>query len=252
MVEDFRKRLKNRETVLGTMVTLPTPSVAEILANIGFDWLFIDGEHGPIETTELAGILQAVNNRSACIYRVPEAAEVPIKKALDLGADGIIVPQTNTPEQVADVVKWARYAPQGARGVGLARAHGYGMSFADYLSKANEQISVVVQAEHALAIENIEKTVQVEGIDAVLLGPYDLSASLGHTGELDHPSVTQAIDHLTETCLAAGIPLGVFGVTAGAMRPYIERGYTFIVAGVDTMLLGTSATKLLSDLRSPS
>ncbi len=249
MSQDFRARLKAGETLMGTMATLPTPAVAEILASVGFDWLFVDGEHGPLETADLLGILQAVGGRSACLYRVPEAAEVPIKKALDLGADGIIAPQVNTPEQAADVVRWARFAPQGSRGVGLARAHGYGLKFAEYLESANEQTTVVVQAEHALAAENIEKTVQVEGIDAVLLGPYDLSASLGQTGKLDHPSVTQAIDHITATCQAAGIPLGYFGVTADAVRPYINRGYTLIVAGVDALMLGTAAGKLLNNLR---
>lgn len=249
MSQDFRARLKAGDTLLGTMVTLPTSAAAEILSSVGFDWLFIDGEHGPLETSELMGMLQAVRGRSACLYRVPEAAEVPIKKALDLGADGVIAPQVNTPEQAADVVRWSRYAPLGARGVGLARAHGYGLKFSEYMASANEQVTVVVQAEHALAAENIEKTVQVEGIDAVLLGPYDLSASLGQTGQLDHPSVTQAIDHISKTCQAAGIPLGYFGLSADAVRPYIERGYTLIVAGVDAFMLGTAASRLLANLR---
>ena len=249
MSQDFRARLKAGETLLGTMVTLPTSAAAEIMSNVGFDWLFIDGEHGPLEAAELMVMLQAVGGRSACLYRVPEAAEVPIKKALDLGADGIIAPQVNTPEQAADVVRWSRYAPLGARGVGLARAHGYGLKFPEYMASANEQTTVVVQAEHALAAENIEKTVQVEGIDAVLLGPYDLSASLGQTGKLDHPAVTQAIDHITKTCQAAGIPLGYFGVSADAVRPYMDRGYTLIVAGVDALMLGTAASRLLANLR---
>ncbi|MCA9023737.1 MAG: 2,4-dihydroxyhept-2-ene-1,7-dioic acid aldolase [Planctomycetaceae bacterium] len=249
MSKDFRARLKAGETLLGTMVTLPTSAAAEIMSNVGFDWLFIDGEHGPLESAELMVMLQAVSGRSACLYRVPEAAEVPIKKALDLGADGIIAPQVNTPEQAADVVRWSRYAPLGARGVGLARAHGYGLKFPEYMASANEQTTVVVQAEHALAAENIEKTVQVEGIDAVLLGPYDLSASLGQTGKLDHPAVTQAIDHITKTCQAAGIPLGYFGVSADAVRPYMDRGYTLIVAGVDALMLGSAASRLLANLR---
>ncbi|MEZ6052237.1 MAG: aldolase/citrate lyase family protein [Planctomycetaceae bacterium] len=249
MSQDFRARLKAGETLLGTMVTLPTSAAAEIMSNVGFDWLFIDGEHGPLESAELMVMLQAVSGRSACLYRVPEAAEVPIKKALDLGADGIIAPQVNTPEQAADVVRWSRYAPLGARGVGLARAHGYGLKFPEYMASANEQTTVVVQAEHALAAENIEKTVQVEGIDAVLLGPYDLSASLGQTGKLDHPAVTQAIDHITKTCQAAGIPLGYFGVSADAVRPYMDRGYTLIVAGVDALMLGSAASRLLANLR---
>jgi len=249
MPGNFRSRLASGETLIGTMVTLPTPAVAEILAEVGFDWLFIDGEHGPLETSDILAILQAVGDRVACVVRVPAAEEVPIKKVLDLGAAGIIAPQVNTVEQAEGVVRYARYAPAGARGVGLARAHGYGMHFAEYLKSANEQVAVIVQAEHAQAVDNIEAIVKVEGIDAVLLGPYDLSASLGKMGQIDDPAVTGAIDHVTKTCRAAGMPLGYFGVTADAVRPYVERGYTLIVAGVDTLLLGGAAKSLLSELR---
>ncbi|MCA9099180.1 MAG: 2,4-dihydroxyhept-2-ene-1,7-dioic acid aldolase [Planctomycetaceae bacterium] len=249
MGSDFRARLKRGERLLGTMVTLGCPATAEILAGIGFDWLFVDGEHGPLDTGDLLGILQVADQQTTCLVRVPGADEVAIKKVLDLGAGGVIVPQVNTPEQTADVVRWSRYAPLGARGVGLARAHGYGLRFQDYMETANEQVAVIVQAEHVLAAENIEKIVQVPGIDAVLLGPYDLSASLGHTGQLDHPAVVQAIDHITKTCQAAKIPLGYFGVTAASVKPMMERGYTLIVAGVDTLMLGLAAKKLLADLQ---
>lgn len=249
MGHDFRARLKRRDKLLGTMVTLPTPATAEILAGLGFDWLFVDGEHGPLETRELAAILQAVSRDVACLVRVPEASEVPIKKALDLGAAGIIVPQVNSAEQAADVVRFARYAPEGARGVGLARAHGYGMRFREYVESANAEIAVVVQAEHARAVDNIESIVRVPGVDAVLLGPYDLAASLGKMGQVDDPVVVAAIRRVTEACVAAGMPLGYFGVTAAAVEPYVERGYTLIVAGVDTLFLGQGAKALLAELR---
>ncbi len=249
MPDDFRSRLRAGEKLIGTMVTLPGPSTAEILADIGFDWLFIDGEHGPLESGDFLAILQAVGDRVTCIVRVPAADEVPIKRVLDLGAAGIIVPQVNTAEQAADVVRFARYAPLGSRGVGLARAHGYGMRFKEYLDSANERVSVIVQAEHAEAAENIESIVQVEGIDAVLLGPYDLSASLGKTGQFDDPAVVAAIDRITIACLASKFPLGYFGITAEAVEPFIKRGYTLIVVGVDTLLLGTAAKNLLAELR---
>jgi 2-keto-3-deoxy-L-rhamnonate aldolase RhmA len=231
------------------MVTLPTAAVAEILADAGFDWLFIDGEHAPLETGEILAILQAVGSRVACVVRVPGTDEAAIKKILDQGAEGIIVPQVNTVEQAASVVRYARYPPSGARGVGLGRAHGYGMRFQEYVDTANDRVAVIVQAEHARAVENIESIVKVEGIDAVLLGPYDLSASLGKMGRIDDPAVTDAIDHVTRTCRAAGMPLGYFGVSAPAIRPYLERGYTLIVSGVDTLFLAGAAMKLREELR---
>ena len=249
MGHDLRARLRRGDLLLGTMVTLSTPATAEILASLEFDWLFVDAEHGALETAELAAILQAVSRDVACVVRVPEASEVPIKKALDLGAAGIIVPQVNTAEQAADVVRFARYAPEGARGVGLARAHGYGMRFNEYVESANAEIAVVVQAEHARAVDNIEAIVRVPGVDAVLLGPYDLAASLGKMGKVDDPAVVAAIGRVTDVCKAAGMPLGYFGVSAAAVKPYVDRGYTLIVAGVDTLLLGQAARTLLADLR---
>ena len=249
MQNDFRARLRRGDTLLGTMLTLPSPCVAEVLAGLGFDWLFIDAEHGPLETRELLAILQAVSHRIACVVRVPTCGEVAIKKALDLGAHGIIVPQVNDAEQAATAVRFARYAPEGARGVGLARAHGYGQRFNEYVESANREITVIVQAEHARAVENIDAIVSVSGVDAVLLGPYDLSASLGKMGKVDDDQVVAAIDRVARTCRGAGMPLGYFGVTAAAVRPYVERGYTLIVAGVDTTLLGGAARALLAELR---
>lgn len=249
MPSQFRQRLKNKEQLWGTMVTLPTPSTAEILADAGFDWLFIDAEHGPLQTADVLGILQAVSHRVACIVRVPACNEVEIKRVLDLGAHGIIVPQVNSPEMAADVVRFARYAPEGARGVGLARAHGYGFRFEEYVKRANEQISVIVQAEHRDAVENIEQIAAVPGVDAVLVGPYDLSASYHKMGQIDDPEVVAAIDRVTECCQAAGLPLGHFGVTAEAVRPYVEKGYTLIVAGVDVLFLGGGARRILGQLQ---
>jgi 2-keto-3-deoxy-L-rhamnonate aldolase RhmA len=245
----FKSRLAAGEMLLGSMVTLPSPAAAEILVEIGYQWLFVDGEHGPLETAEVLAILHAVGDRVPCIVRVPAAAEVPIKKMLDLGAAGIIAPQVNTAQQAADVVAWSRYAPQGRRGVGLARAHGYGMKFQEYVESANQEISVIVQAEHVEAVENIEQIVQVEGIDAVLLGPYDLAASLGKMGQVDDPEVTGAIDRITSACQAAGVPLGIFGVSADAIRPYMEKGYNLVVAGTDTIFLASAAGRMLSELQ---
>jgi 2-dehydro-3-deoxyglucarate aldolase len=249
MMKNFRARLKQGEKLFGTMVTLPCAATAEILAGLGFDWLFVDGEHGPLEVRELTAILQTVGDHAACLVRVPEAAEVPIKKVLDLGAHGIIVPQVNTAERAADVVRFARYAPEGARGVGLARAHGYGQRFREYVESANREITVVVQAEHRDAVANIESIVRVPGVDAVLLGPYDLSASLGRMGKVDDPVVVEAIRRVTSVCRAAGMPLGFFGVSAAAVAPYVADGYTLIVAGVDTLFLGNGAKALLGELR---
>ncbi|GAB5407003.1 MAG: 4-hydroxy-2-oxoheptanedioate aldolase [Aureliella sp.] len=249
MPKSFRSRLRAGESLLGTMITLPSAASAEVLAACGFDWLMIDCEHGPLEIRDVAAILQAVGNRVACVVRVPVGDEVSIKRVLDLGADGIIVPQVNTAAQAKDVVRYSRYPPVGERGVGIARAHGYGQQFAEYLQSANDSVAVIVQAEHIESVNNIDAIVAVDGIDAVYLGPYDLSASLGKMGEIDDPAVVAAIDRVTSVCSQAAMPLGYFGVTAAAVQPYIKRGYSLITIGLDTMLLADAAKRTLSELR---
>ena len=245
----FRDRLRKRDLLLGTMVTLTDPAVPEILAELGFDWLFIDGEHGPYDTGILLDPLRAASHRTACVVRVAAAEEARIKTVLDLGAEGVIVPMVNSPEQAADVVRWARYAPLGGRGVGLGRAQGYGLRFRDYVASANDRVAVIVQAEHRDAVANIEAIVNVPGIDAVQLGPYDLAASMGLMGQVDHPDVKAAIDHVITTCLAADVPVGWFSVSVDAAQPYIDRGCTLMTTGVDTLLLAGAARGLLQSLR---
>lgn len=249
MFAEFRRRLKERELLLGTMVTLGDPAIVEIMAELGFDWLFIDGEHGPLETVDLLALLRAAGEKIPCVVRVPGVQEIPIKKALDLGAAGVIVPMVNTVQQAEDVVQFARYSPMGSRGVGLARAHGYGLKFQDYVENANERVAVIVQTEHIRSVENIEEIVKVPGIDGIQLGPYDLAASMGKMGQVSDPEVVEAIDHVIKTCEAAKMPIGWFEVTAKATKPYIDRGCTLITASVDTLLLASAAKEALRTLR---
>ena len=247
----FRERFLSGERLFATMLTLPSGAVAEILGDVGFDWIFVDAEHGPIEAAELQLILQTIGRRVPCLVRVPTTDSVAIQRALDLGAAGIIVPQVNSAEQAARVVDFSRYPPAGSRGVGISRAQGYGLDFTPYVSDANQRSVVVVQAENIRAVECIEEIAAVPGIDGVLIGPYDLSASMGLMGQIDHPRVVEAIDRVTAVCLRRGLKLGIFGVTPAAVKPYLAKGYTFVVAGVDTILLGQGARGVLAELKAP-
>ncbi len=249
-VAAFRDRLLRGDVLIGTMVTLNAPAVPELMADVGFDWLFIDAEHGVFEARELEALLQAAGAATAGLVRVSTGAEVPIKKALDVGAAGIIAPQINTAEHAAEVVRLAKYPPAGSRGVGVARAQGYGLHLSEYVSTANERTAVVVQAEHIEAVRNIEAIVRVPGIDAVLVGPYDLSASMGKPGQVDDVEVRQAIDRVTTACRDAGVRLGIFGVSVAAVKPYLDQGYTLVVVGVDTLLLAQAAQAMLTEMKS--
>jgi 2-dehydro-3-deoxyglucarate aldolase len=249
MSHHFRTRLLAGELLVGPVVTLPTPEVAEILAGLGFDWLFIDAEHAPIGFRDAQILLQAAGIGCPCLVRVPDGEEVWIKHALDIGAAGVIVPQVHSAEQAERVVRLCKYPPDGSRGVGVARAQGYGSRFNQYVASANEQVVVVIQAESAEAVRNIESIVQVAGVDAVLVGPYDLSASLGKAGELSDPTVVDAIAAVKASCLDAGMRLGVFGADASAVRALIEEGFSLIAVGIDTLFLSRAASEALLQLR---
>ena len=248
MNHQFRARLHAGELLVGTVVTLCAPEIPELLPERGFDWLFIDTEHSPFDSREAQALLQAAGAGCPCLVRVPAGEEVWIKKALDIGAAGVIVPQVNSPEQAERIVRLCKYPPQGVRGVGIARAHRYGNRFQDYVEAANQQMTVVIQVESVDAIRNVDAIVSVPDIDAVLVGPYDLSASLGRVGQVGDPAVKEAITQVSESCRAAGVRLGAFGVDAEAVIPLIEQEFTLIAVGVDTLFLIKAAKDTLSKL----
>jgi len=180
---------------------------------------------------------------------VPSIDEAWIKKALDIGACGIIVPQIRTPEEAETSVRLCRYPPVGVRSVGIARAQRYGMNFQEYVASANDETAVIIQIEHIDAVNKIEEIVEVPGIDCFFIGPYDLSASLGKTGLINDPDVQNAILHVKQCVERAKVPLGIFGATADAVNPYIRSGYTLIAVSMDTMMLGSGAKTITSSLK---
>ena len=246
---NFTQRLRQNDLLLGTMLTLPSPELAEMISSCGYDWLFMDGEHGNLSTLDWQRMLQAVAGRSAAIIRVATNSEREIKKVLDIGADGIIAPQVNTADEARHVVACCKYPPQGIRGVGLARAQGYGRNFAAYMESANDNIAVIVQAEHIDAVNNIDEIVEVDGIDAVFIGPYDLSASMGLMGQVDHPEIVEAIDRVGRACQQRDITLGYFGTTAESVQDYVSKGYHLICAGTDAGFVTAGAEETLEKLR---
>jgi 2-keto-3-deoxy-L-rhamnonate aldolase RhmA len=231
---------------VGPVITLPCPAAAEVLAEVGYDWFFIDGEHGPMDIGHIVGILQAVQGRCPCLVRVPSSEDVFIKRALDAGADGIIAPLVNSAETAQRVVDSAKYPPDGKRSVGGGRAHTYGFTFNRYLATANARVAVVIQVEHVQAARNIASILDVAGIDAIFIGPYDLSASLGKPGRIDDPEVQAQIVAVRDACRKRGMPLGIFVAAAAAAPPYIQQGFTLLAVGADAGLLGEAAARSLA------
>lgn len=248
MPTSFRERLRRGDLLVGPMVCLSSPEVVEVLCGAGFDWLFLEAEHAPVSPQALQHMMIAARD-VPCVVRLPNHDEIWVKRALDMGAAGVIVPQVNTAAQARDLVRFAKYAPAGARGVGVSRAHGYGYAVADYIARANQDTAVIVQAEHIDAVRNIEAITDVPGLDAVLIGPYDLSASMGKMGQVNDPEVVAAFDTVATTARRKNLKLGFFGVSADAVKTRVAEGFTLIAAGVDTMLLGQAASNLYRELK---
>jgi len=240
--------LRRGDLLIGTLVSLPSPEVTEILAGCGFDWLFIDAEHGAFNPQQAQGMLQAAGD-CPCVVRVPSGDEIWIKKALDIGAAGVIVPQVHTADQARQIVRACKYSPAGSRGVGIGRAHRYGLEFEQYIKRANKQTAVILQAESKQAVDNITGIAAVRGVDAIFIGPYDLSASLKRIGRVQDRIVTGAIDRIARACKAANVRLGFFGVNSAAVRARIKQGFTLITVGVDCLFLTKSAQETLAQLR---
>lgn len=246
---NFRARLRERERLIGTMLTIPAPAVAEMCADAGFDWLFVDMEHGALDLHDVERIAQAVGERCSCVVRVPSNDRVWIGKILDLGVSGIIVPQVNSADEAARAVSAAKYPPQGTRGVGLGRAARYGARLNEYLAEANDETAVIVQIEHVDAVANVERIAQVDGVDAFMIGPFDLSGSFGKPGRIGDDDVQAAIAKTRATAFAHQLAVSVFCPTLEQARRAQDEGYNLMLVGADNLLLGGALRALRQELQ---
>ncbi len=252
MKNSLKSRLKNDELLVGPLVTLPSPEVAEIMALVGFDYLWIETEHAPTDFVHAQRMVQAAGGRCPCLIRVPECSEVWTKKALDTGCDGIVVPQVRSAEEAQAVVDWCLYPPAGKRSVGVSRAHSYGMSFEEYVASINNTLTIVIQVEHIESVHRIQSIVQVPGIDAVFVGPFDLSGSLGVIGQVTHPDVLDAIETTRRHCAGAGMPMGIFALDPQAAKDAVNDGFNLIALSMDAIFMWQSAQAALDEVRGRS
>lgn len=245
---NFRSRLLKKERFLGTLCTMDCSEAAEILSRSGFDWLFLDLEHSAMGPPEAQKLLQAVGDRVPVLIRVESGDEEGIRKALDTGACGIIVPHVNSPSEAERVVRLSKYPPEGTRSIGPGRASNFGNAMADYMARANEETAVVVQIEHIDAVAEVERIAEVKGLDALFIGPYDLSGSLGKPGKVDGPEVTKAIDRTLTAAAANHLAAGIFAGSAASASAYLEKGFSLLAVASDGILLGGAAASLLEEL----
>ena len=245
----FKSALQSRQPQIGLWMSLANAYTAEICATAGFDWLLVDGEHGPNDVRSMLAQLQAVAAYPGhAVVRAVSADAALVKQLLDIGAQTLLIPMIDDAEQARRMVSATRYAPEGMRGVGsfVARVSRWG-DRADYLAHANEEVCLLVQAETRIALDNLEAICAVDGVDGVFIGPADLAASLGHRGDPGHPDVLAAIDDGIRRIVASGKAAGILNTDQSLARHYLALGCTFVAVGLDVGVFAAGVRKLRAD-----
>ncbi|MBM4090481.1 MAG: 2,4-dihydroxyhept-2-ene-1,7-dioic acid aldolase [Planctomycetes bacterium] len=246
-----RDKLRRGEPALGGWLMIGHPTVAEVLAGEGFDWLCVDMEHTATDVREFYEVVRAVQGTGVdLLARLHSCDPVLAKLVLDGGAQGIIVPSVNTPEEAARSVAMAKFPPDGFRGVSLCRATDHGRNFSSYFAAHNREVLVVVMLEHVDAVRQADAILGTPGIDAALVGPYDLSASMELAGQLDHPRVQAAQQTVLDACARHGVASGIHVVSVAGeeVSRRIAAGFRFIACGVDTLFLRDGCRRMLDGL----
>ena len=252
MLKSLKAKMRAGQPTLGSWITLGHPAIAEILANAGFDWLVIDLEHSSMSIADAGDLIRIVDLcGTAPLVRLTSNDSNQVKRVMDCGAHGVIVPMVNSAEEASRAVSATCYPPRGSRGVGLARAQGYGTKFAEYLEwQANEPV-VIVQIEHWKAVAEIDLILTVSGIDGYIIGPYDLSCSMGIPGQFESEEFVAAMHEIKAGGIRAGKPGGMHIVEPDPVKlsQVRDEGYQFIAYGVDFRFLDTSARSGIEKFR---
>ncbi|MCX6222362.1 MAG: aldolase/citrate lyase family protein [Bacteroidia bacterium] len=244
-IRAIRQILTLGKPSIGSWIQIPHPSTAEIMGQAGYDWVAVDLEHGSISVHQLPDLFRALElGGTLPLVRLAQGQIKDCKHALDAGAGGVIVPMIESAAQLIQVRDACRWPPAGTRGVGFSRANLFGKHFDAYTEEAQKPI-LVAMIEHILSIDNLDRILQVEGLDAILIGPYDLSASMGITGKFDSPEFITAMDRIKTLCVQNKVPCGVHVVKPDefVLQQRIAEGYRFIAYSIDSVFLNTSVNK---------
>jgi len=245
---DLKARLKAGEKLLGAWTMSDSPDNAEVMALAGLDFVLMDHEHGQAGIPDAIAQLRAIQGtRCAGLLRAPWNDMVFIKRVLDAGIHGIMVPQVNTPDEARAVVAACRYPPRGIRGAaGGTRAASYGLDLG-YYDRAADELVIIVQIETPQAVENAAAIAAVDGVDVVFIGPRDLSANIGKLNKMDDPELRALIAKVEEATLKSGKALGTVAPTGALAKQLFARGYSVIISGSDVIHLRTGVTQMMKD-----
>jgi 2-keto-3-deoxy-L-rhamnonate aldolase RhmA len=245
----LRRKLAEGRTTRGLWVTLESPTITEVAVTLGYDWVCIDAEHGHLDFKEILEHVRVTRNTETTpLVRIQEIEQGLIKRVLDIGAEGILVPQVYSAEEVERAVRFAKYPPWGIRGVGGERATGWGLSRRAATQAANNEIMVIPLMETVAAGEAIGAILDVRGVDAIFCGPADYSASAGYLGEWEGPGVAEQLLAIKDAIRARGVPCGIMGTDAANARMRRQQGFQMIGLGSDTGLLIRASQEAMKGL----
>ncbi len=243
-VRAIRAALQSGTATVGSWMQIPDSNIAEIMGRAGYQWVAIDMEHGPVAVNQLPDVFRALElGGTLPLARVANPLPINCRQALDQGAAGVVVPMISSAAQLQAIINECHWPPRGRRGVGFQRANVFGKFFESYAQESQESL-VVAQIEHVDAVNNLESIVKVDGLDAIMVGPYDLSASLGVTGDFENKKYKDVLTKILEVCAKQKMSCGIHVVQPDTkmLKQRITEGYTFIAYGVDTVFLNHSAS----------
>lgn len=248
---NFKQRLKSGERLVGSWVTFNDPCATEIMCQAGFDFLIIDAEHGPVDIETIQSLMMVINNTEVIgLVRIPWNEPVIIKRVLDVGSNGILVPLVTTAGDVAQAVAAIHYPPKGIRGFGPRRPSRYGRLFKEYINGAAKDIILLVQIEHIKAVENLDEILAVAGLDGLLIGSNDLSGSMGLLGQPEHPRVLEAIQTVIKKSRDRKVPIGAAcGDAPETALTWFKRGVQFVGIGSDFSLLASVCDRTVATVK---
>lgn len=247
MINNLKEKLAKGRVIMGWTV-IPSTVITEIISRAGFDAVVIDLEHSAIDLKDVEPLFQVSEaNGATPLVRLSNNDPILVKRVLDMGAGGIIVPLINSASEALSAIQSAKYPPEGKRSTGIYRAQGYGISFKEYRNSANEHIVVILQIETNTAVDNIDEILQTPGIDAIMIGPYDLSATYGIAGELDHPLMKEAIAKIHDSAKRHNIKLGTHIVDPSVqkLKETLDQGFSFVVYSNDSIMLANQYTEAI-------
>ena len=251
-VRTFRDAMKRDGGVFGPFMITSDPALVEAAGHAGYDFVLLDMEHGPTTFESLQGLIRAANVANVCpVVRVPRGTDIWIDRALDVGAGAVMIPQIETAEQARAAVSAAKFSPQGTRGTcRFVRSAGYGaVPGAEYFKQAQDTV-VILQAEGQKAINNLDEILDVDGVDIIFVGPYDLSASLGLIGQITHPKVMEMIEMICKKAAAKGVQVGCFADSAESGRELRKMGVRFVGYSCDIAIFLNKAKEDIAAFRS--